>query len=300
MVDEPTIHGLLGQARSYVAEKKYLHAVQVYRKITVLAPRVEQAWIELAHVYLHLQRRDAAERALLDALDISRQPAQILFLLGSLHRESGNTYEALKYLRQLLDLEPSLPVSMKARLHYDLGLLYRERRNWRVSEYHLRMAQRLDPDYPHAGEALAELLLRRGAATEAIRFLHRALKAEPYSWEGHYLLGNALGRKGDWEHALEEYVASVEMDPDDARGWYMCGNTLLTLQRLEESEHYLRKALDLQPSLVDAMADLGVVRLRRGAFEEAQDLFRRVLQEQPGNRIARDGQRELNRLRKAQ
>ncbi len=300
MIDEPTIHALLTQARSYAADEKFLHAIQVYRRLTRLAPRVEQSWVELAHVYLHLKQRDAAERALLGALAVARQPAQILFLLGSLHREAGDTYEALKYLRQLLEIEPTLPVTMKAQLHFDLGLLYRDRKNSRVAEYHLRMAQRLDPNYPRSGEALAELLLRRGAANEAIRFLHRSLKAEPYSWEGHYLLGKALTRKGEWEHALEEFIASVEMDPEDPRGWHMCGSTLLALQRLDESEHYLRKAIDLQPAMTDAIADLGIVLMRRGTFEEAQELFRRALQQVPDHRIARDGQRELNRLRKAQ
>jgi tetratricopeptide (TPR) repeat protein len=271
----------------------------MYLRVTGEAPEVEAGWIELAHVYLHLHRSEAAERALLRALDASQKPAQILYFLASLHRETGNRHEALRYFRRLLTFERTLSDGLRAQLHFDLGLLYREERNWRVAEYHLRTAHRQDPRYPRVNETLAEVLLERGAVTDAARYLQQALAVEPHSWSGHYLLGRVHARRGEWERAYEEFTTAVEMDPDEARGWHMCGSALLALHRLDESERYLRKALELNSFLADAMVDLGVLALRRGDLEGAQEQFMHVLKLEPANRRAREGQRELVRLRNA-
>jgi tetratricopeptide (TPR) repeat protein len=299
MATESSIKALLDRAREFATQGKYLHAVQVYLRATAEAPDVEAGWIELAHVYLHLHQSVAAERALLRALDSSRQPAQILYFLGSLNRETGNRHEALRYFRRLLTFERTLSESLRAQLHFDLGLLYRDDKNWRVAEYHLRSAHRLDQRYPRVNEALAEVLLERGALTDASRFLQKALAVEPYSWSGHFLLGRLYARQGEWERAHDEFVMSVEADPEEARGWHMCGNALLALHRLDESERYLRKALELDPALADAMADLGLIALRRGDLEGAQEHFMHVLNMEPANRRAKHGQRELVRLRNA-
>jgi tetratricopeptide (TPR) repeat protein len=299
MATEQTIRAWLDQAREFATKGKYLHAVQVYLRVTGEAPEAEAGWIELAHVYLHLHRTEAAERALLRALDSSRQPAQILYFLASLHRETGNGTEALRYFRRLLTFERKLSDGLRAQLHFDLGLLYRERKNWRVAEYHLRTAHRLDPRYPRVNETLAEILLERGATTDAQRFLQMALAVEPHSWSGHFLFGRLHARRGEWDHAYEEFATAVDLDPDEARGWQMCGSAMLALYRLDESERYLHKALRLDPSLTDAIIDLGLLALRRGNFEAAQEQFMQALTMEPGNRRARDGQRELVRLRKA-
>ena len=297
MTNGPSIQTWLDQARAFASQGKYLHAVQVYQRITTEAPDVEAAWIELAHVYLHLHRTDAAERALLRALGSSRQPAQILYFLASLNRETGNRYEAMKYYRRLLEFERTLSTSLRVQLHVDLGMLSRERKNDRMAEYHLRAAHRIDPRYPRVNETLADLLLQRGALTDASRFVRRAMQVEPRSAGAHILLGRIQARREEWEAAYASFQAAVELDPEEPRGWQLCGSVLLALHRLEESERCLSKALALNPASVDALVDLGLVALRRDRFDEARELFMNALKVEPGNRRARDGQRELLRIR---
>ena len=41
MLNEITLSQLLEQARSFVAEKKFLHAAQVYKRITEVSPSLE-------------------------------------------------------------------------------------------------------------------------------------------------------------------------------------------------------------------------------------------------------------------
>ncbi len=300
MNDDTVIRSWLQEARSYASRGKHLHAVQIYRRVTTADPTLEAAWVELAHVYLHLRRLDAAETALQQALVLADDPTQILYSLAALHRESGNAYEATRYYRRLLLRERALPKNIRAQLHYDLGVLYRERKNVRMAEHHLRILHRLDPTYPRVAGMIAEILVHRSALSDATKFLRRAIAAEPHDWSAHMLLGQVHAKRGEWEDALEALNTAIGLDPDEPRGWHLCGSVLLAMHRLEESEPYLRKAVALDPKSVDALVDLGLLSLRTNALKQASDYFLRALNVQPGNRRARDGQRELTRLRNAQ
>jgi len=67
----------------------------------------------------------------------------------------------------------------------------------------------------------------------------------------------------------------------------------LNLERYDESEQYLRKALELNPDLTDAMVGFGFLFLKRQEFEKAGSYFKRALMRDPGHVRARQGEREL-------
>jgi tetratricopeptide (TPR) repeat protein len=73
----------------------------------------------------------------------------------------------------------------------------------------------------------------------------------------------------------------------------MCGEVLLSLQRLDEAERYLRKALELNPLLTDAVADFGFLFLKRGDLQRAREYFERALELEPQNSKALQGAREV-------
>jgi DNA-binding transcriptional MerR regulator len=67
--------------------------------------------------------------------------------------------------------------------------------------------------------------------------------------------------------AYEHYLEGCRLDEDEA-----------TLDRAEEA---YRRALALDPSLANAVTNLGNVRYRRGLFDEAAELYRRALHLDP-------------------
>jgi len=71
------------------------------------------------------------------------------------------------------------------------------------------------------------------------------------------------------------------MDPKEARAWEKCGEVLLNLQRLDEAESYLKKALELDPNFADTIVDFGYLALRRGRPDEAMSYFAQALKLQP-------------------
>ena len=69
--------------------------------------------------------------------------------------------------------------------------------------------------------------------------------------------GNAAAEQGDYEAAAEAFENAVEVNPSDGRARY---NLALALQYLGESERAIvsyRRAIDIDPGLIDAYINLG-------------------------------------------
>lgn len=293
MIDEPTLSQWLDQARTLVEERKFLHALQLYHKITSAAPSLDIAWVELAYVQYELKQFPAAEKTLLKAVSTSEEPQEILFLVGNLYLKLGQYPKALTFYKKLLGQQQAFPKDLRAHLNFNTALAYYYRDNIRLAEIHFRATRRIDPLFPKINESLGELLLRRGALAEAVECLKDAVAHEQYSWIGHYMLGTAYAKMYDWRKAHDEFVIAVEMDPNEPRSWLMCGEALLALHKLDEAERYLRKALELNPQLTDAVVDFGFLFLRRGDYQHARELFEQALQLEPHHSRALQGTREL-------
>ena len=293
MIDEPTLALWLEQARSLVDERKLLHALQLYHKITAASPELDIAWVELAYVQFELKQYEAAEKILLRAVSTSTEPHEILFLVGNLYLKLEQYQKALTYYKKLLGEQKTLHDELRAHLNFNAALAYYYRDNIRLAEIHFRATRRIDPRFPKINESLGELLLRRGAYGEAVECLKEAVASEQNSWIAHYMLGSAYAKMYDWRRAHDEFAIAIDMDPSEPRAWHMCGEALLSLHRLEEAERYLRKALEMNPQLTDAVVDFGFLFLRRGDSQRAKELFEKALQLEPHNSRALQGTREL-------
>lgn len=293
LIDEPTLAQMLDEARLYVDERKFLHAIQVYRRILDVSPSLDLAWIELSHVYYELKQYDAAERVLLQVIERGGKKDEILFLIGNLFLKLGQHDRALTYYKRLLPKDLTLSRDFRAHLHFNTGLIYFYRGNFKYAEQHFRVTHGLDPKFPKINESLGEILLRRGAIMEAIEHLKAAIKADPYSWIAHYMLGTAYTKIHNWQEAYAEFVTSVELNPTEPSTWQMCGEVSIVLQQLDEAEQYLRKALELNPHLTDAVVNFGFLFLQRGDPKRALEFFEKALMLEPRHPKALQGKRQL-------
>ncbi len=294
MIDDLALARLFDTAQALLEEGKLLHALQLYRRITAEAPTNEYGWIQLSRVLLELRKLGHAEQALLAAMRISTRPAEILLLVGDFHFRAGQLSKAQGYYRKALLHEQALSKASRARLHFHAGLVRLERHQRRLAEYHFRRVRTIDQTFPRINETLAEILLHRGATSEAAHILRTAIAANPYSAPAHYLLGKAYAASGRWDLAYGEFVSAVDMDPKEAASWHMCGEALLTLKNFDEAERYLAKAIELNPRCTGALADFGELWLRRGDSRQALTYFERALELEPGNRKALHGKRTIS------
>ncbi len=105
--------------------------------------------------------------------------------------------------------------------------------------------------------------------------------------------GHRLMAAGEYELALRSYLAAAAEDGPNADVLSAIGSANLRLGRLGQSEQILRRALDLDPTFVPALNNLGVVLMEKGEIGEARRVFEQAFAFDSG---ATDSIRENLRL----
>jgi Flp pilus assembly protein TadD len=128
--------------------------------------------------------------------------------------------------------------------------------------------------------ALACLLAACGnagglGATAASRNAPFGIDARGEAVDG-LLVGHRLMESGEYELALKAYVRAASERGIDVDVLSAIGSADLALGRLGQAEQMLRRALELDPSFVPALNNLGVVLMERGKLGEARVVFQQA------------------------
>lgn len=95
------------------------------------------------------------------------------------------------------------------------------------------------------------------------------------------LIGAVCSARGDHKAALVWLNRAVAVNGSVPEVHNNCGVALEGLDRLEEAALHYQRALEIRPGFVDALTNLGLVRLRQGQEAEAMAAFQQVLAADP-------------------
>lgn len=157
------------------------------------------------------------------------------------------------------------------------ALTWRQTQVWRDPLTLWRYAVRIYPDASKAQNNLANALVRRGRAVEAIEHYRQALRIDPDYAEGHHNLGLTLAGRGEMAAAAEEYRRALGIDPRYKEAHNSLAVVLFYQERLEEAIEHYRAALAIDPGYKVAHNNLGVALGRRNQPTEAIEHFERAL-----------------------
>jgi adenylate cyclase len=107
----------------------------------------------------------------------------------------------------------------------------------------------------------------------------RALALAPNDGEMTFVLGNLLASYGKAEQAVDLSRKALATDPLHSTWYNYLSAYLLALDRLDEAEQAIRKALELQPTAAAFHYSLTLIEIRRG---HAQAALEAAQQENPG------------------
>ena len=194
----------------------------------------------------------------------------------------GKAYFALKRYREAkrcfakaLSLDPDHAEALG-----NLGAVLALTGELRGARSRLRKAVALQPRYPNAWFNLGAVLRRLHEPEEAEQSCRRALALNPRMADAHLELGNVLADLGKPEQAEACYRKAIELDSTLAPAHARLAGTLKMTLRLEEAEASYRAALALQPSAATFQA-LGGVLYELDRPLEAREAFRRALEVDP-------------------
>ena len=90
------------------------------------------------------------------------------------------------------------------------------------------------------------------------------------------LVGHRLMAAGEYELALKAYYRGAAEQGINADVLSAIGSADLALGRLGQAEQQLRRAIELDPSFVPALNNLGCVLMEQGKYGEARGVFQQA------------------------
>jgi arylsulfatase A-like enzyme/Flp pilus assembly protein TadD len=258
-------------------------------------------WIDAPTPELYDLRRDPRELSNLAeqepglAADLARQLAELTAAGGAEHEEPLTLGpDELEQLRSLGYVQAGSRAQTgreqrpdpKDVLHLHLGL-ERARtligdRLFEAAAGELRRVLAEDPANLAALLELAGALVGQGELDEALEVAEHALAVDPEYAQIYLLLADLEERRGEPERALTLLETALGLEASFQEAVIQKALLLERLGRAEEAGEVLRAGLEElgpEPRLEAVYA--GVVEMRRGAFEEAEERLRRALEHDP-------------------
>ncbi len=261
-----SVKGLLDEAVGFLGDEKPLHAIQILRRVISSDPECGDAYLKLAEIYIGMHEYDAAEKLLTESLSKINDDYELVYALGSFYYNLGELEKALPLLRMLNSWRnPSV--------HLALATIFLDQNEFAEAVGEVRRVLRGDAKHPDANGILGRIFLKQKDFPNAIKYLQRELALNESSVEFRLDLATAFYFLGDLRGALEEFTLLIDTDPDFFPGWLMCGKILLELGKVNESEFYLQRALNLNPKSAEATQAMANLYNTIGEVEKARMLF---------------------------
>ena len=189
--------------------------------------------------------------------------------------------------------------ALQARAAYERGMANLREGQPGQAMVALQEATRLDPSVALYANTLGVVLLQLRQVEGATAWLKRAIEIDPTYGDAQLNYAIALAEAGQWEQAVEGYRRALRLPTLTAPhvAHQNLGVALHNLKREAEAEQSLRFALSLEPKMVGAHYNLGLVLLAQGKRQEAVAAFRREKElAPPDSSFAQAAQERLKAL----
>ena len=268
------IDDLLDKGNNARDAKKYDEAQTAYEAVLKLRPHDARGAYGLGNVYTDQRKWEDAEKAYRDAVEWSPKDVDALVALSVVAvqpvvgaNNAKRFADAQGFAQRAVQLEPKnalawdrLGVAMQSR-----GLFNSE------TEHAYRQAVDLDPKFAVAYVHLGRVLRRMGKGDEAAPFYDRAIEMakEPATL---VLIADSLQAEQQWDKSEPVLRKALEIDAGNTNALYLLGRALIVLGRQQESEPYLKSAIQLSPQF-QSYNLLGQAYLALGRFDDAEKTY---------------------------
>lgn len=187
--------------------------------------------------------------------------------LGMAYKERGQLQDAYQSFARALQVVPDYYPAQ-----YQLAEVA-----FRLKKYEQArvLASRLYADHQDKPDTVilyGQTLAASGESSAALQVFKRGLEAHPQEAELRRLLAASLEDLQQWTRALEAYQHLLTLRPDSIYALHGVGRCYHYLEDYTQSERYLRKVLDLEPTDMEARQGMVTVLLALGKRQAAHSL----------------------------
>ncbi|MGH9392159.1 MAG: tetratricopeptide repeat protein, partial [Vicinamibacteria bacterium] len=261
--EQPSLHFRLAQLHVRVGEVEQAKS----RLLTVveLAPNSPSAVLLLSE--LQINSREAA-KAIPPLQDLSqRQPSPLGFeLLGKAYLQEQKFPEATASFTRFTELAPSEP-----RAHLMLGTSLAGEGKMRESVRELESALEMNPGYVEPLALLAAIDARQQRLGSALKRVQDQIAKIGTGATGQhqFLLGQLYAASNQSDFAEASYRKAVELDPNLNAAYAQLAQIYVRTNRTDEALVEMDKGLERNPKNVPVMMLKGMLQHQKGAVEDA-------------------------------
>ena len=328
-IDKDNLDAQRGLASSLLGDNQIDAALEQYKQVADADPQDAQAYLKMSEIYRRegkytdamatLKKADSLvqdslevpyNEALIDEaqgkydeaiqilqglIDKNQKPAatysssernnRSVFLerLGSIYRETGRDQQAIETFRKMLELGDD-----SAKRGYGLIIdTYRDQKQFNQAVATAQEAVKAMPKETDMRLVLAGQLADNGKADEGIAMAKEQLKGGADDRDVYLAISQIYARLRRWpdaDQALDKASALSSKPEDKKADNFLRGSYLERQKKYEQAEDLFRKVLASDPRDAGALNYLGYMLADRGVrLEEALQLIKRAVQEEPQN-----------------
>jgi serine/threonine-protein kinase len=143
-------------------------------------------------------------------------------------------------------------------------------------------ALRLDPTDDEARNQLSLSYDKSGKMLQAEDLLKGAINRNPASWVNYNDLGYFYYHHSQYPQAERYFRTATELAPDNPKALYNLAGVYLSMQKYNEAEAILEKAVEVKPTY-GAYSNLGSVRVYQKRYADAVTMFVKAAELRPGD-----------------
>ncbi|MCX6082003.1 MAG: tetratricopeptide repeat protein [Chloroflexi bacterium] len=192
---------------------------------------------------------------------------------------AGRQDEAVVWLREALKIEPD-----NAYTNFELGNFLDENpESYAEAERFYKKAISIDKNSVNALNNLGLLLKTQGRYKEALVYAHQCLKLSPEhrSYKNLSIILYALyledSNPSIMKELIETFQILLKLDPNDAIALFQVGYFYMVQREFSKSEHFFRRALEVDPSDADTYKNLVAVLKMQGRDREAEEFRKKAI-----------------------
>lgn len=292
----PGTHGALGKA--LVELGQFQEAIVELEKEIRLTPTDPESYYLTGQAYFRLQQYEKAAETYQKAVSLSPEDSRPYYGLATSYARLGQADKARECMekfktakaREEDDATHRLKTSddrgyaggIAAQTHADAGKVYAGHRRFKEAEQHWQRAAAIDPKNRAARQSLVELYRSGGRLAEAVPICEQLRELEPQNPTYHLNTGVIYGELQRYDDAEAEIRKAIELNPT-----YPCAHrTLVRLmlvrnERLPEARILAQKLVALEPTAGNYVI-LGEACRRAGDAQGAREAAKRVMELAPG------------------
>jgi tetratricopeptide (TPR) repeat protein len=254
-------------------QRHYEVAINEFRKVTELDPKLTTGFVNLGEVYMETHDYASAIAPLKHALELAPDLAAAHQLLGYALLSQGYAAEAIPHLErvkeqaalgiaqletgQLPEAVVNLRAALKAQPNDPDLLYYLGRASGLLSKQTIDTLLAAYPDSARAHQAMGEnyFVLRR--MPEAEKEYVEALRQRPDVPGIHLELGLVYAGASQWAQAEQEFRAEAKLQPGNAEAAFRLGDALLRQGDAHAARAELERSNRLQPGMPETLYSLG-------------------------------------------